>query len=375
MVQGTEPFKVGFLDEGVSDEPEAFEQSAGAMIRFRFDEAVAAAEVDRPIELVVRTGLGLPRGTAKAVCDAWTELADSGALVIIGPGVTDNCLAVTPLFERRGIPTINFPGTTRSRGRYGFHYQIGALYDDGPLIARAMARRGLKTVAVIRDRSPIGAEFFEYFEEECERSELAIIKDIKCSPVAAELDEPTREAAQAAPGALVYLGYGAVLLDLSRALRKAGWDPPRFTTSAGMHFYTKTPEERQEMSGWVYVDQVDEDNVTLSEMLDRFERRTGSRPFDPFSAGMYDMATLAVLGLRYATVHTPEGVTEGLERIHQVPAALGGAGTVQGFGPWERTALKGPDYLVLREMRGTQSVKYRQQGTATASETWARAAP
>ena len=73
------------------------------------------------------------------------------------------------------------------------------------------------------------------------------------------------------------------------------------------------------MSGWVYVDQVDEDNVTLSEMLDRFERRTGSRPFDPFSAGMYDMATLAVLGLRYATVHTPEGVTEGLKRIHQVP--------------------------------------------------------
>ena len=86
MVQGTEPFKVGFLDEGASDEAEAFEQSVRAMIRFRFDEAVTAAEVDRPIELVVRTGLGLPRGTAKAVCGAWTELADSGALVIIGPG-------------------------------------------------------------------------------------------------------------------------------------------------------------------------------------------------------------------------------------------------------------------------------------------------
>jgi branched-chain amino acid transport system substrate-binding protein len=358
MVQGTQPFKVGFLDEGLSDEPAEFERSIGAVIRFRFDEAVQAAEVDRPIELVVRTGQGLPRGTAAAVCDAWTELADAGVLVVIGPGITDNCLAVTPLFERRGIPTINFPGTTRSRGRYGFHYQIGALYDDGPLIARAMARRGLKTVAVIRDRSPIGAEFFEYFEEECERSELAIIKDIKCSPVAAELDEPIREAAQGAPDALVYLGFGAVLLDLSRALRRAGWDPPRFTTSAGMHFYAKTPEERREMSGWVYVDQVDEDNVTLNSMLDRFERRTGLRPFHPLTAGMYDMATLAVLGLRYATVHTPQGVTEGLERIRQIPAALGGAGTVQGFGPWERTALKGPEYLVLREMRGTESVKY-----------------
>ena len=127
-----------------------------------------------------------------------------------------------------------------------------------------------------------------------------------------------------------------------------------------MHFYSKTVEEKHEMSGWVYVDQVDEDNVTLSRMLDRFEQQTGSRPFDPITAGMYDMATLAVLGLRYATVFTPEGVMEGLERIHQIPAALGGAGTVQGFGPWERTALKGPDYLVLREMRGSETVKYRQ---------------
>ena len=112
------------------------------------------------------------------------------------------------------------------------------------------------------------------------------------------------------------------------------------------------------MSGWVYVDQVDEDNVTLRSALDRYEKRHGLRPFQPFFAGMYDMATLAVLGLRYATVHTPDGVREGLERIQQVPAALGGQGTVQGFGPWERTALKGADYLVLRQMSGVESVKY-----------------
>jgi hypothetical protein len=73
---------------------------------------------------------------------------------------------------------------------------------------------------------------------------------------------------------------------------------------------------------------------------------------------MYDMATLAVLGLRYATVHTPEGVVDGLERIQQVPAAMGGAGTVQGFGPWERTALKGPNYLILRQMSDVNTVKY-----------------
>jgi ABC-type branched-subunit amino acid transport system substrate-binding protein len=269
MVQDVAPFKVGFLNEGIADDPETFERTFGNIIRFRFDEALEAGEVDRPIELVVRSGRGLPRGTAQAVCDAWTELADAGVLLIIGPGITDNCIAVTPLFEQRRIPTINFPGTTHSRGRYGFHYQIGALYGDGPLIARAMTRRHLGSVAVIRDRSPIGAEFFEYFEGECERSGLAISQDIKCSPVSEDLYDHAQEAARANPDALVYLGFGGVLLDLSRALKRVGWDPPRFTTSAGMHFYSKSPEEKREMSGWVYVDQVDEDNVTLREMLDR----------------------------------------------------------------------------------------------------------
>jgi ABC-type branched-subunit amino acid transport system substrate-binding protein len=359
MLNAVEPFKVGFLDEGLFPDPDVFDRIVGNPIRFRFEEAQAAGEVDRPIELVVRTGRGLPHGTAKAVRDAWTELADDGALVIIGPGITDNCIAVVPLFESRGVATINFPGTTRSRGEYGFHYQIGSLYDDGPLIARAMAARNLREVAVIRDRSPIGQEFFEYFNEECERSGLVVTSDVKCSPVAEDMAGEVKRSRASEPDALVYLGFGAVLLDLSRALTAAGWDPPRFTTSAGMHFHQKSPEERREMSGWVYVDQVDEDNRTLRAMQDRYEKAYGTRPFDSITAAAYDMASLAVLGLRYATVHTPEGVKEGLDRIHQVPAALGGEGTVLGFGPWERTALKGPDYLVLREMSGVDTVKYR----------------
>src|SRR5215470_9103377 len=290
MADGTEPFKVGILQEGIGGgDPDAFERGMGGTLRMRFDDALADGEVDRPIEIVVRAGRGLPSGTAKAVCDAWTALADDGVLVIIGPAITDNCIAVTPLFEARGVPTINFPGTTKSRGRYGFHYQLGALYGDGPLIVRAMQRRGLSTVAVVRDRSPIGAEFFEYFEE----------------------------VARADADALAYLGFGGVLLELSRALTRTGWDPPRFTTSAGMHFYGMTPDAREEMSGWVYVDMFDEDNVTYRAVLDRIEARDGNRPTGPMIGAMWDMATLAVLGIRNAPVYTPAGVTEGLERIQQ----------------------------------------------------------
>jgi branched-chain amino acid transport system substrate-binding protein len=356
---GVQPHTVGFLDEGLFADPAVFDRQVGDVMRLRFDQALDAGELDRPVELVVRTGRGLPYGSAKAVRDAWAQLADAGALVILGPGITDNCLAVVDTFEAGRVPTVNFPGTAHSRGRYGFHYQLGALYGDGPLIVRAMARQGYRRVGVLRDRSPIGDEYFEHFQEECERTGTAICVDRRCSPVATDLGEDVAVVGAAGPDALAYLGFGGILVDLSRALADAGWDPPRFTTTAGMHFYSKTPEERAAMSGWVYVDQVDEDNQAMRHFLDAFERRHGRRPFDPLSGAMVDLATLAVLGIHHAPVHTPQGVMEGLERISQIPAVLGGEGTVLGFGPWERTALKGPDYLVLRKMQGTVTVRWR----------------
>ena len=88
------------------------------------------------------------------------------------------------------------------------------------------------------------------------------------------------------------------------------------------------------------------------------DARFGGDNFGPMVPMMYDIATLLVHGLRLATVHTREGVNEGLERVHQLPAALGGAGTVMGFGSWERTALKGPDYLLLRVMGDGTTHRY-----------------
>lgn len=364
MSHAIEPFTIGFLYEGLfrayGDEQERLELELLEPIRFRFMEATASGELDRPVNVIVSSGQGLPYGTARAVQDAWLQLAESGALAIIGPGITDNCIAVRSFFEAHRVPTINFPGTTRSRGEYGFHYQIGSLYDDGPLVARAIGAAGHGRVSVIRDRSPIGDELFQHFALQCERSDIVVVADVRVSPVRGdEMDHAAERASAPLPDALVYLGLGRVLLDLSRVLTAQGWDPPRFAGSAGMGWHFRDPSQRREMSGWVYVDQVDEDNPTLRAFQDKFEDEHGRRPFTPFSVGGYDMATLVVLALRAATLHTPEGVKEGLERINLVPSALGGPGTVLGFGPWERTALKGAHYLVLRQMSGDRTTKYR----------------
>jgi branched-chain amino acid transport system substrate-binding protein len=108
----------------------------------------------------------------------------------------------------------------------------------------------------------------------------------------------------------------------------------------------------------VYVDMYDERNHVTSAMFDRYEARFGTRPVGPIVPAMYDMASLVVGALRHAPVLTRAGIKEGLERVHRVPAACGGAGTEMGFGPWERTALKGADYLVFRVMGATATERY-----------------
>src|SRR5262249_61517697 len=71
----------------------------------------------------------------------------------------------------------------------------------------------------------------------------------------------------------------------------------------------------------------------------------------PGEAGAYDMGRLLAEGVARAPELTRAGVRAGLERVKALPAASGRAGTLMGFGNWDRGALKGP-YLVLREWRG-----------------------
>jgi hypothetical protein len=131
-----------------------------------------------------------------------------------------------------------------------------------------------------------------------------------------------------------------------------------FTNTAGLHWYMLPTELRRAGAGTIYVDMYDERNAETTAMLAALEGRFGDVPFSPLLPAMYDMASLIVHGLRHATVHTREGVNTGLERARQMPAALGGAGTVMGFGPWERTALKGPDYLLMRVMGDDHTERY-----------------
>ena len=90
-----EPIKVGYLmDFTLPDSyPQHMRDDLTLPFDMIFDEAAKQGVIDRPIEIVYREVEGMPKGTVKAVIDAFGELVDDGCLVVFGPHITDNCVA------------------------------------------------------------------------------------------------------------------------------------------------------------------------------------------------------------------------------------------------------------------------------------------
>lgn len=89
-----EPIKVGYLMDFTL--PPGFPEDLFASFTQTFDlifeEAVAQGLMDRPVQMIYREVEGLPKGSVKAVIDAYGELVDEGCLVVFGPNITDNCV-------------------------------------------------------------------------------------------------------------------------------------------------------------------------------------------------------------------------------------------------------------------------------------------
>ena len=99
-----EPIKLGYLFDFKL--PDGFPQEQ------RDDLSVAVpnscsptgssrACIDRPVEIVFREVEGLPKGSVKAVIDAYAELVDEGCLAVFGPAITDNAVPTREAIEER----------------------------------------------------------------------------------------------------------------------------------------------------------------------------------------------------------------------------------------------------------------------------------
>jgi ABC-type branched-subunit amino acid transport system substrate-binding protein len=315
------------------------------------DEVVASGRVDRGFEFVERPAQGLPSGSEASVVNAFHDLVAQDVVAIIGPAISDNALIVAPLCDEARIPAINYTGGERTRSEWMFHYQIGSLEEEPPVLAARMAARGFRRAAVVFDQSPVGRRYAECFEAARARLGLEVTGTASISPLAENAEEILARLRTGNPDVLIYLGLGVASRAVSLARQALDWDTPVLANSALMFGYAR-PDWREGYAGWEYIDTIADDNQSRARLAEAFPHAAGG----PIGCGAYDIGRLLGEGVAASEHLTRAGIADGLRRVKQLPASSGYEGTLMGFGVWDHAALKG-HYLVLRTWRDGHSVQ------------------
>ena len=338
--------KVGFItDWGANEVVKPFIDAC----MLAFDDALESGVIDRPIELLCRDVDGLPTGSAFDVMQAWKELAAEGVVAIIGPHVSENCLALRHYIETEGlVPTIGWAGSDEWQGKWTFALNQGSLVEEPCIMANFLAHRKVKKVAVLVENSAIGREYLEHFLRYAKFEGLNVGEQFHFSQVAVEMDDLVAKVKASGADSIAYLGFGVPLVRLRKAMRRLDWLP--VTVLATCYLTTPFLEGgMQGCAGFFGVDLYDEENPLTQEFSDRFEARYGYRASNYYTVNAYDIANVVAHGISYGHPIAPDGVRRGLEKVKYLPAVSGGAGTLISYGPYVRRGWMGKDYLVIRE--------------------------
>jgi branched-chain amino acid transport system substrate-binding protein len=345
---GAAPIRIGFLfDFPQADGGDHLEEA----VRLGIDEVAEGGRLDRDVEFVRVEATGLPMGSEHAVVGGFRDLETAGCVAIIGPSISDNGLIVAPLGDAAELVSINYTGGERTRGHFGFHYQVGSLEEEPVVLAQRLAQRGLRRPAVVFDRSPVGRRYAECFEASTVSVGLEIAATVGVSPVADDVAEPVARLRSVEPDALVYLGLGVASRAVAVALEQLRWAPPVVANSALMFGYAR-PDWQDGWAGWEYLDVIADDNERRRALAGRAPRVAAG----PIGCAAVDIGRLLAEGLTRADHLTRAGLRDALERVKRLPATCGEPGTTLSFGHYDHGALHG-DYLVLRTWVGGRSVQ------------------
>ena len=294
MPRGT-PVRVGVL----LDFPQADGGAATeAALRLGIAEVSDAGRLDREVELITRPVAGLPLGSEHEVIEGFRELADTGCLLVVGPSISDNALITTPIGDEIGLVTINYTGGERTRGHFGFHYQVGSLEEEPVALAGRLVERGVERPAVIHDQSPVGRRYAECFDDAATAAGLEVAARRAVSPLIEDAAPAGRRASWTpAPTRSCTSGSGCRRARSRSRWRDATWNRPVLANSALMFGYAR-PDWRDGWAGWEYLDAIADDN----------ERRQALAAHQPSLAAAPVPCALVDIG-RLAARRSPEPIT------------------------------------------------------------------
>ncbi|OBF28494.1 ABC transporter substrate-binding protein [Mycobacterium sp. ACS4331] len=347
-----EPIKIGYLMDFKLPElyPQEMKEDLSNPFDLVFSEALAAGVIDRPIEIVYREVEGLPKGSVKAVIDAYGELVDEGCLAVFGPHISDNCVPTREAIEERfRVPALSVTGSDDWLGEWTFSFPQGSLTDEPIFWADLLAKGGHGRVGALVEQSLVGDTYFKHFRTAARRRGIDIVAEARIAQTAQDVGDAVNRIYEAKPDALVHCGFGFGIVFVNPALEALGWDPPRFTSTAFQNAWIN-PIMWNAFMGWTGVDQYDEQNQIGQQFLDSYQDRYGRRPEYCVPVVNRDVATTLLRAFTDAHPLSPRGVKEALERVKMLPAAAGAPGTRVSFGNWTRRAWMGAGYLVARRL-------------------------
>ncbi|HTY16687.1 MAG TPA: ABC transporter substrate-binding protein [Myxococcota bacterium] len=347
-----QPIKLGYLFDFKLPAfyPQEMRADLTRSFELVFEEGLKRKIIDRRVEIVFREVEGLPKGTVKAVIDAYGELVDEGCLVVFGPSITDNAVPTREAIEQRfRVPAVSVTGSEDWLGEWTFAFPMGSLTEEPIFWVDLLAKDGHEQVGVLIEQSLIGETYLRSFQHACRGSDIRIVAEERIAQTAQDVRAAVERVREAKPSALVHCGFGFGILHVNSVLEALGWDPPRYTSTAFENAWIN-PVLWKAFLGWTGIDQYDEDNPVGQGFLDQYEAAYGRRP--QYCAPVVNRDIATVLLRAFADSHPlcPRGVKEALERVKMLPAATGAPGTRVSFGKWTRRAWMGAGYLVARRL-------------------------
>jgi branched-chain amino acid transport system substrate-binding protein len=347
-----EPIKIGYLMDFLlpADYPQDLKDDLTIPFDIVFTDALEQGLIDRPVEIVYREVEGLPKGSVKAVADAYGELVDEGCLAIFGPHIGDNAVAIREeIIERFRVPAISVTGSDEALSEWFFAFPMGSHFDEPIFWSDLLAKGGHSDVGVLYEQSLVGETYLKNFRKTCHRKGIRIVAEAGIAQTAQDVGEAVRTVRDAKATAIVHCGFGFGVVMVNPALAELDWDPPRFAGTAWQNAWIN-PVMWNAFMGWTGVDQYDEANKVGQQFLDRFQQHCGRRPEWCVPVVNCDVARTLLQALTDAHPLSPRGVKEALERVKMLPAASGAPGTRISFGNWTRRGWMGSGYLVARQL-------------------------
>jgi ABC-type branched-subunit amino acid transport system substrate-binding protein len=347
-----EPIKLGCLFDFILPPNYPKEMREDFILPFElvFADGLKQRVIDRPVKIIYREVEGLPKGSIKAVIDAYAELVEEGCLMVFGPHISDNAVPTREAIEQRfHVPGISVTGAEDWLGEWTFSLPQGSLTDEPVVWAQLISKRGYKSVGVLIEQSLVGETYAKHFRKTCRDAGLRIIAEQSIPQTAQDVLEAVQKLHDLRPDALVHCGFGFGVVHVNPALERLKWDPPRFMGTAFQNAWIN-PVMWKAIMGWIGLDQYDEGNLVGQRFLDRFKEATGRRPEYCVPVMNRDIATILLKAFADAHPLTPRGVKEALERVKMIPAGGGAPGTRLSYGKWMRRGWVGASYLVARKL-------------------------